>query len=72
MADLIETLTSLQEAIFLGTVAARKRMERRRVGEHNYLACRQTAGDTLLPGYPDDRRRPASAGHGSGRPSKGD
>lgn len=72
MADLIETLTSLQEAIFLGTVTGRNRMEHRRVGERNYLACRQTAGNTPFPGYPEERRRPAGAGHGPGCPKKGD
>jgi hypothetical protein len=72
VADLIETLTSLQEAIFLGAVAGRNRTERRRAGERNFLVGRQTTGDTFFPGYPNDRRRPASAGHGPGCPTKGD
>lgn len=57
MADLIETLTSLQEAIFLGTVAARNRMEHRRIGERNSLACRQNAGNTPFSGYPKGVRQ---------------
>lgn len=56
LADLIETLTSLQEAIFLGTVVGMNQTER---PSRDFLASWKTTADAILPGYPDDRRHPA-------------
>jgi hypothetical protein len=72
VSDLVETLTTLQESIFLGAVVCRNRIERRRTGERNFLFGQQTTGDAVFPGYPNDRRRPANTGRGPGCPTKRD
>lgn len=54
MADLIETLTSLQEAIFLGAVAGLNRTEHQHTEERNSLVGRKTSRDTIFPEFADD------------------
>ncbi|MCE5262118.1 MAG: response regulator [Deltaproteobacteria bacterium] len=68
MADLIETLTSLQEAIFLGTVVGMNRTEH---SNRDFLASWKTTVDTILPEYPDDRRHPARIRLRTGYPAEG-
>ena len=72
MSDLIETLTSLQEAIFLGTVAGMNLTELRCNGKRDFSFGRKPSADTLFPQCSDDRRRPARIESRMTRPTDGD